>query len=436
MRIPILLLCLFTHLATAKIVTIRWKPIPEAVYYELQIKHGEQRIYRKIMEATLHRWEGKLPTGVFTYQLRTIDRYKRAGAWTSPENVAVLPSATTLRSPPNGDKRTSLKRLSTVGLTWDHLGGVRRYLVKVTLGGTTIKQVETDTIETYLTDLAPGSYAWTVTPIVEAPKQFYPSEGSQEISSNQATETKDRWVGPTSAPAVFSIALDSDAELWSAHSYLAITMMLAPYRYEVTTPASNTPGITNSTAPSSRFSGQYRFHHDWRLSGAFEDSRFHILGREVSRQNFELFTSYRLKLALDPIGPHLYPSLGMEWREHFLITDTSGSIQREFQSVGPSFGFTLAQGVTQDIGVELRLRTYFPLLLLGGQKKTLSRDQSTIANASIGLAGSYWLNEHWGFGMGASYDHQSLAYQTGSLSASEKILQNSWLFFGHALYRL
>src|SRR4051794_24748275 len=73
----------------AKSVAVKWKEIKGAHGYEIQVQKEGAIISQKKTDET--EWTGSLDVGVYSYQIRAIDRVKRPGVWSQPKALVVAP---------------------------------------------------------------------------------------------------------------------------------------------------------------------------------------------------------------------------------------------------------------------------------------------------------------------------------------------------------
>jgi len=144
----------------AKSVRIEWKPIPGATEYELQVMSGAQTVFSKKQEDTV--WTGELPFGMFTYQLRALDKIKRPGKWTVARALVVTPPAPKATFPAEGKKVEMFSPTASTTLKWAPIEGVQKYSVELRRDGKPIQNVIVEGTQLPIKALPPGNYSWKV----------------------------------------------------------------------------------------------------------------------------------------------------------------------------------------------------------------------------------------------------------------------------------
>lgn len=167
-----LLLLFISNLSFAKDVYIEWKPLKNAVIYELEFeRNGEVFDTKKVGNS---RWAGILPAGFYAYRIRAIDKFQRPGTWSSAKALVVMPSAPKPLSPSSSDKVTLYNSSASFVLSWEAVEGANKYKVEVKRSGSTVfSETVSDTrLEVRLPGGASaGDYQWQVQALIEAPSK-------------------------------------------------------------------------------------------------------------------------------------------------------------------------------------------------------------------------------------------------------------------------
>ncbi|MGE4232607.1 MAG: hypothetical protein AB7F43_04685 [Bacteriovoracia bacterium] len=155
--------CLSAHVF-AKEVYIEWKATPGAILYQVSIEKNGVLISKPIVKET--QWKGDLPTGIYTYKLRSVDRLKRAGLWSNQKLLVVLPPNPTVKAPVDGSTFKMYSEHAKVSLRWE--GETEKYKIEVFHNGqmfqsTTVKGKQLD-----VPYRGAGEYSWKISQIFEA----------------------------------------------------------------------------------------------------------------------------------------------------------------------------------------------------------------------------------------------------------------------------
>jgi hypothetical protein len=178
----VLLFCL-AHRAAGKTVHLEWQPIEAAVGYEIVIANDEKPIVQKRL--TLTRWEGELENGYYQYRIRAIDWVGRAGPWSPPLSLVVMPSSPQLEIPSPG---------STVKTRWSDPGVAIRWKAATPGTPTRVEVRAADGKVVYseivgveaiaIPDLAPGAYTVSLRSAIGS------FAGDREWESASSTESR------------------------------------------------------------------------------------------------------------------------------------------------------------------------------------------------------------------------------------------------------
>lgn len=151
--------------ALAKDVRLEWKPIQGAVAYQLQIENGRSVVLRKRVEKTTY--SGDLKPGVYSYQIRAIDRIKRPGQWSQPRALVVSGKPPKPQSPEEDETIAQYWPGAGVKFRWSGSEGAVKFAVTVLRGKEVVAREVTDKTEIELKSIPPGNYTWQVTAIQE-----------------------------------------------------------------------------------------------------------------------------------------------------------------------------------------------------------------------------------------------------------------------------
>lgn len=158
--------------AHAKKVSIRWKALRGAAQYEILVQKDGKRVSTQKLEEPA--WSGDLPFGIYSYQIRGVDRHERPGQWTPQLPLAVMPAEPEASGPDNGKKLTYYDPKAGPTLEWKRIDGVDQYRVEVLKGGKPVSDQVVSNPQLGLKSLPPGDYSWRVTAIVK-PKGRVPA---------------------------------------------------------------------------------------------------------------------------------------------------------------------------------------------------------------------------------------------------------------------
>jgi hypothetical protein len=168
-------------------VTIEWQKVPGASRYELRILKDKSVVLQKGFPSKDAKWKGSLPFGLYSYELRILDKKNRASPWSEPTKFFVTPSPPQLIVPPNGS--TVLFRAQEgVTFRWTQVGGVARYLLEVQGDqGARVREF-VDGSEAVLTQLTPGLYKWKVKPVLSV------AAGKSVQSQVLEVKSSEQWI--------------------------------------------------------------------------------------------------------------------------------------------------------------------------------------------------------------------------------------------------
>lgn len=520
--------------AFAKDVSLQWTPIAGATKYEMKIEsNGMVVVQKKVSDPD---WSGVLKFGVYTLQVRAIDRLDMPGKWSEPIPLVVMANPPELLSPaPRKHYRYFNPKLHTL-LEWKRVAWIDKYFLQVTKDGKKYLSQEVNGTQYDLGPLAEGEYSWSVAPMMEPtdrspasfrgkhwkgshskPQSFeveqdllekpkvvrptgtLPSVGLkkmrlewkrvvgaeayevtfQQIFSDRklastARETKiytaddfvvvdvpvegkfkwsvralahvglvqkpntpvtlDRKPGAIGPESASEFVLDPNLAIHEGSGYVALSTMLAPFSYEVVSPANGARGTTSSMAGTFRLSGEYWLWPKWGVAAGVQDTIYSFNGEQFGRFDFELLGKYILELGNKNLGWSLLPKGGLEGRQYLSIT--RGNASTKLTTLGANFGIDIRKQFTKRWSVGAKLSYFFPLTVSGVTDAKLTSDYS-YRNISFGLQGVYWLKPGWGLSAGAFVEQRSVSYTSAmnpDSSNPEMVKTDGAFFFGSLIY--
>jgi hypothetical protein len=186
--------------AWAKEVVLDWDSIPGAISYEFRIRKSISKESEVVHSETTSktRWFGTLDPGFYVWQIRSLDRLRRGGAWSEDAPLAILP-----KSPTIGEG--AISRVSgadglkgVLQLQWDEEVGATSYRALISKDGKVIldKRQRGRTLSQPLSEY--GVYSVSVWSVVEgrttsdSPIHFYESEvpSSRVVEFTESQESK------------------------------------------------------------------------------------------------------------------------------------------------------------------------------------------------------------------------------------------------------
>lgn len=528
--------------ALAKKVVIEWKPIDQALRYDLIVENESKVVLKKTLEDT--RWKGELPTGAYTYQIRGIDKINRPGQWSEWKSLAVMPAPPQSQYPPDGAQVDLYHPDAPVALRWEASPGVRTYSIEVTRNGRPVSKLTVNGTQTELKNMPAGKYTWQIRPLLQlgsaapanlrgkswespkaekgdfeirhrtlaSPVQTYPlgsiapaedrilklrweevegaegylvhiarvSSNQQSLTANAAADlakaktyfTKDiKWAvrvagegnyiwgvralahvsenkpsaqGPEAATR---FSLDRNSVFTSDLGYLAVSTMLAPYTYQLSSPLNNIQGSTSASALVFRLSGEYWLKPLWAIALGADFATFQMGGQTFTRPTLELNTKLRTKLSSGEFGWSFSPKIGAEMRAYNYIlpantaslsSTTAGLSGKDILVLGASAGFDLRKQLSESLSLGVKASYFYPVGFLGGSSiaSSIAADAS-YRNFSVGVQGLYWVNHSFGVGVGGYFENRSIGFLTpGGPSEAEKVYMDGVYFFGSLIYRI
>ena len=185
--IVLMAVLVFPGLVHAKSVVLEWEPIEGAAQYDLKITQKGKSILSKSVEKP--KWNGSLQPGLYSWQLRAVDRLNNPGDWSEISSLVVLAPAPEPLLPEDGEKFVFYDHGKRTLLRWQEVSGASAYAVEVFRGKDKIhSSLVRNGTELDLGALAPGDYRWNLKTV---------------ISGNEEGERK--WEGKPSSPREFTI---------------------------------------------------------------------------------------------------------------------------------------------------------------------------------------------------------------------------------------
>jgi hypothetical protein len=192
--------------AWAKKVSVEWKPIKGAVFYEIQvIREGKVFKAKKTKESS---WSGDLPFGLYEYHIRAVDKVHRPGKWSALRDLVAMPKVAENVFPKDGKKFSTYVPTSEVRFSWKTGDGadgaasaVDKYhlVVKKNDDGKVVGKVVIDEVvkgnETETKKLPPGKYEWQVTGVIE----------KRGLASLQLVQPEKKWENQPSSASEFTV---------------------------------------------------------------------------------------------------------------------------------------------------------------------------------------------------------------------------------------
>jgi hypothetical protein len=192
LKLAPLVILFFSSAAWAKKVSVEWKPMKGAVSYEIQIKKDGAVVAKR--EADENNWSGDLEAGLYTYQIRAIDKVGRPGKWTKVHALVAMPKTAENSFPKDGENLTTYHSHGETEFKWSadetKSKGHYRLLVKNASGENVIDEVITG-LRSEKKKLPPGKYQWQVIRVIEA-------RGLASLEDKQ-------WEGKASEKSEFSV---------------------------------------------------------------------------------------------------------------------------------------------------------------------------------------------------------------------------------------
>lgn len=147
-----------------KSIALHWKPIKGAIRYEIQI---QGKIKKEVREKlTEPEWEGELPFGVYTYQIRAVDKLDRPGLWSTPKSLVVMPKPPEPKSPKDGADVELYNLDAHLSFKWEPTEGASLYKIEIEKEGKPFKNETVSGNEFRTQGFAAGKYTWRVAAVI------------------------------------------------------------------------------------------------------------------------------------------------------------------------------------------------------------------------------------------------------------------------------
>ncbi len=192
----------------SKALKMKWKPIPGAKKYEILIQLDGKTVEKDLLSSP--NWKGELPSGLYTYQIRGIDRLKRPGAWNSAKPLFIAPPSPVAQAPGGRSELTLYDPQGKIRLEWTAPPELKTsnpalrkpvsYEISIRdrrAGTARTETIPADRTSLELPGLTQGSYTYQVRPIY----RYKPAPGSRMPASAANHDFK----GDFSAPVEFAI---------------------------------------------------------------------------------------------------------------------------------------------------------------------------------------------------------------------------------------
>jgi len=152
--------------AFAKKIYIEWKTKPSAITYDLRVMSNGKIVFKKNLDD--NQWSGELEPGVYSYQLRSIDKLKRAGEWSGEKSLVVLPKPPEAILPGKSGTVSLFDANAKTALNWKPALGVERYKIQLKRGGQIVYESEVQGTQVFVPALGAGLYSMRVLGVIEA----------------------------------------------------------------------------------------------------------------------------------------------------------------------------------------------------------------------------------------------------------------------------
>jgi hypothetical protein len=407
-------------------VILRWKAVPTAKRYLVEVKREGEKIHSETVTATELSLDS-LKAGHYTWQVAAVFEADGRGPssiqgrhWDSALSETIeftlkheaLPAPT--QKAPLGRFRPPTD--GKLQLSWAKVDGAEGYevsLKKIPEAGRGPAAEEAvyskyvtqaDHLEVQVT--GDGHYVWQVRAIASISERKDPdSLGTQSVAR---------------------FALDRNA-IYDPHTgFIALGTFFAPYTYQVKNPQTGGNTLaTSSVATSIGISGEYWTQRQWGFGASFNDRFFALGGQNFTDPELQLVEKYRLVLDSGAFPWALYPVAGVELRQYTDITPSTTGIglsgSDSFMTAGPLIGMELRKQLTEKFTLGGKVLYYVPVL--GG---------SSSANLSAGLQAYYWFADRWAVGAGLFVENRSIDHTTAS--GDEEIQMNGSYFFASLIW--
>ncbi len=430
--ILIILLSLGTQ-AWAKEINLKWKHIPGAVDYQLEIKPTSQDSPSQILNVKKLKWTGDLNPGVYQHRVRAIDRVGRPGEWTDWTRLVVMPPVPELEFPAQNAVGTIKGAPPKTLIRWKAIPGVSRYTIEYThknsKGSEDSGEIHATTHEAEIPlnkDFPDGTLKWRVrAEVTENGKKYWETQFSKE-SLFKLPRRSLASIDPYSKSVAAKKRQDPYALLPST-GHISFAGMGAPYTYQLESPVNRVRGSTSSLSTTAQLAAEYWFATQWGVHGTLENTIYNINAQNYSATTFELSALYRKHLGS---GFVFSPQLGLERRDYFIALPTASS---KATATGAHIGLQFSKALSASWNTLLQLNYFKPLMISSSSGGSLTGDASN-RNMQVVLQTDFSISRRVSFGLGVRVDNRSISY--GNPSAPEKIYADGMSFYGILLYRL
>jgi hypothetical protein len=427
-------------------VPLKWEPIPGVNSYLIELKRDGKVVSKTRVNGTQYDYQN-LPPGKYSWQISAVlESGKRAPAslqgkhWETPggetgdfkveyknlETPQVVSPKAIEPPPENGKLRFRWKEVEGAQLYQLHVVQSRRSLPPGRSLASELTSAKKIYTKDHFIDLklpGEGTYAWGVRALAN-------------LDENQVAQA----VGPET---LSQFRVDRNAIFHGDLGYLAASVMLAPYDYQINSPANQVQGSTQSVAFVYRLSGEYVLHPQWAIASGVDYANFQILQNSFNRLSGELFLKYRMNLTSGNYGWFFSPKIGTEFREFNEIVPSDstqpnlGVTSNKISILGASLGFDLRKQFSESFSIGVKVGYFRPIFFIGGSPTgSQFSGSANQRNLSLGIQGLYWLNPTWGIGAGGYFEKRSLSFSTPNQSSPEEIYMDGSYFFGSVVYRI
>lgn len=433
-------------------ISLRWESTVGVKSYAIEVLR-EGQVFSKLTVAGTQTVLKNIPAGKYSWQVRPILQLGanapaglRGKSWESPkaEKGVFEVRLRTLEAPlprsPLGSLAPAEDRV--VRLRWDEVEGAEGYLVRIAKSSPPkngvvsadaagdlkkVKQYYTRETQWAVRVGSEGGYVWGVRALAHLDENKKP--------------------GAQSLEGVGRFSLDRNAVFTSDLGYIALSTMLAPYTYQLSSPLNNVQGSTSASALVFRLSGEYWVKPLWAIGLAAELATFQMSGQSFSRPTFEVTTKFRTQLSSGVFGWSFSPKVGAELRTYNYIlpnnlsalnSSATGLTGHDISILGAAVGFDLRKQLSEGLSLGIKASYFYPVSLMssGGVADKISGDVS-YRNFNIGVQGLYWVSRSVGIGVGGYFENRSIGFtSTGGGAEAEKVYMDGMYFFGSMIYRI
>jgi len=415
----------------AKTIPLKWKPVEGITKFRVIVKHDGKTVFDRELAAT----EMMLPVegdGEFSFTVAGVveaggvPARRWEGERSRPQEFEV--KRRTLAAPvivaPVGS--VSPGPAQSTLFEWGAIEGAQAYEIELKredppgrMPASAVTRTFRFTKASAVLRLPNGRYSWKVRAIAST------ASGPQSVAG---------------------FKLDPQNEYFEGSGYVAVSGMLAPYTYKITSPATNIKGSASSFATTARVSGEYYFHPNWGLGLGFDGTMFTISGANYFRKNIEALVKYRFNLTSGALPWSMALKAGVEFRDYFEIFPTSvsrviaGAPSISPMVSGPAVGVDLRKQFTKNFSLGVKTGYFMPVMLLSDYVSKIVMGGESLRNINFGAQGLYWLGGGWAVAFGGYFELRSIEFgqlnTKGSAisSGNEKVSMDGAYFFGSLIY--